>query len=255
VVPTLASRLVLLALLSTGVARAEPRALRVDLKRDLALTAGAAAAAYGIGSIDASSRCVICTSNGVDDAARSALRLEAPVGTRDARVASDWLVSLVMPVGALAASGIPALRNGSPRLLLEDGLVIAQAALIAADLNGLTKRTVGRARPSAGSGEPTGRSFYSSHTSRAFTLAVATATVATMRRRPSAPWLWIGGLALASGVGYLRVASDSHWLTDVAAGAVAGSAVGFSVPWYLHGERRGRRIEVAPAPGGLAIAF
>jgi membrane-associated phospholipid phosphatase len=84
---------------------------------------------------------------------------------------------------------------------------------------------------------------------------VATATVATMRRRRSARWLWVGGLALASGVGYLRLASDSHWLTDVAAGAVAGSAVGFSVPWFLHGERRAGRLDVAPAPGGLAIAF
>jgi membrane-associated phospholipid phosphatase len=174
---------------------------------------------------------------------------------RDARVLSDRLVSLVMPAGALAASGIPALRAGSSRLLVEDALVIAQAALLAADLNALAKQTMGRARPSASAGEPSGRSFYSSHTSRAFALAVSTATVATMRRRPGARWVWLGGLALASGVGYLRLASDSHWLTDVAAGAVAGSAVGFSVPWFLHGSRRGRRLEVAPAPGGLSLAF
>jgi membrane-associated phospholipid phosphatase len=255
VVPTLAARLALVALLSAGFARAEPRALHVDLRRDIAITAGAAAAAYGIGAMGSSSRCVICRSNGLDDAARGAFRLETPVGLRDAALASDWLVSLVLPAGALAASGLPALRDGSARLLLEDGIVIAQAALIAADLNALSKRSVGRARPSAAPGDASGRSFYSSHTSRAFTLAVATATVATMRRRKSAPWVWVGGLALASGVGYLRMASDSHWLTDVAAGAVIGSAVGFSVPWYLHGERRGRRLDVSPAPGGLAIAF
>jgi membrane-associated phospholipid phosphatase len=227
----------------------------VDLRRDLAITAAAAAATYGLGAMGSSAECAICGSNRVDAAARSAFRLESPAALRDARLASDWLVSLVMPAGALAASGIPALRTGSGRLLLEDGIVVAQAVLFAADLNTLAKGTLGRSRPDAAPGAVTGRSFYSSHTSRAFALAVATATVATMRRRRGARWLWIGGLALATGVGYLRLASDAHWLTDVAAGAVAGSAVGFSVPWFLHGERRGQRLELRPTPGGLAVAF
>jgi membrane-associated phospholipid phosphatase len=248
------ARLVVLAVLSSGSARAEPRELRVDLRRDLAITAMAAAAGYGITAMGTTSGCLICRSNGVDEAARSAFRLETPE-LRNAEVASDWIITLALPAGALAASAIPAIQAGSARLLLEDGIVIAQATLFAADLNAVAKGAVGRARPSSAQGDPTGRSFYSSHTSRAFALAVATATVATMRGRKGAKWLWIGGLALASGVGYLRLASDSHWLTDVAAGAVAGSAVGFSVPWYLHGERRERRVDVRPAPGGLAIAF
>ncbi len=245
----------MLAVLSTGLARAEPRELRVDLRKDLALTAAVAAAAFGIDALGPSSRCLICSSNGVDLGARSIFRLDDPGPIHNARVASDQLVSLVLPAGALLASGIPALRDGEPRDLLEDAIVITQAALIAADLNSLAKQTMGRARPDGAAGEPNGRSFYSSHTSRAFALAVSTATVATIRGRRSARWLWIGGLALASGVGYLRLASDSHWLTDVAAGAVAGSAVGFSVPWFLHRGRPVRRFDVSPAPGGLAIAF
>lgn len=250
-----ALRLVMLVALSTGVTRAEPRELRVDLRKDLALTAAVAAAAFGIDALEPSSACLICGSNGLDQGARSAFRLESPRDIRTARLASDRLVSIVLPAGAALASGIPALRNGGPRELLEDAIVITQAALIAADLNALAKQTMGRVRPDGAAGDPSGRSFYSSHTSRAFALAVATATVATIRGRRTARWLWIGGLALASGVGYLRLASDSHWLTDVAAGAVAGSAVGFSVPWYLHRGRRVRRFDVTPAPGGLAIAF
>lgn len=248
-------RLALLLLLSTGVARPEPRALKVDLKRDLALTAAVAAASFGIGALGPSSHCLICSSNGVDQGARTVFRLESPEAIRSARVASDQLVSLVLPAGALLASGLPALRDGQPRELLEDAIVITQAALVAADLNALAKQTMGRSRPDGTPGDATGRSFYSSHTSRAFALAVASATVATIRGRRSARWLWIGGLALATGVGYLRVASDSHWLTDVAAGAAAGSAVGFSIPWFLHRGRRLRRLSVGPAPGGLAIAF
>ena len=95
----------------------------MDLRRDLAITAAAAGALYGIGAMGSSSECVICRSNGMDQAARSTLRLESPLALRDAGLASDKIVSLVMPLGALAASGIPALREGSGRLLLEDGAV------------------------------------------------------------------------------------------------------------------------------------
>lgn len=251
----LVARGVVLAALSIGVARAEPRELRVDLSRDLALTAAAAAAALGIDAISAPTGCVVCGSGSVDDRARAALRLGSPEAIRNARVASDWLVSLVMPAGAIAASAIPALRSGAPRELAEDAVVVAQAALIAADLNALAKQTTGRARPSATAGDTTGRSFYSAHTSRAFALAVASATVATIRGRRGAGWLWAGGLALAAGVGYLRLASDSHWLTDVAAGAVVGSATGFAVPWLLHRGRPVQRFDVTAAPGGIAIAL
>jgi membrane-associated phospholipid phosphatase len=245
--------LVLVVVLSTGTARADPGALRVDLRRDLALTAAAAAAAFGIDSLGFSSRCVICSAGGLDHEARELLRLEGLDAMGDARRASDQLVSLIMPAGALAASAIPALRDGAPRELLEDAVIVLEATLIAADLNALVKGTVGRSRPGDVTAET--RSFYSSHTSRAFALAVSTATVATIRGRRSARWLWIAGLTLSTGVGYLRLASDSHWLTDVATGAVVGSAVGFSVPWYLHRGRPLRRFDVTPAPGGLAVAF
>ena len=73
-------------------------------------------------------------------------------------------------------------------------------------------------------------SFYSSHTSFAFSLAVSTGTVASMRRYRWAPAVWAAGLAGAAAVGYLRIAADQHYFTDVLAGAAAGSAVGFAVP-------------------------
>lgn len=119
----------------------------------------------------------------------------------------------------------------------------------------LAKHTLGRARPSAPAGETSGRSFYSAHTSRAFALAAASATVATIRDRPGAGWTWAGGLALAATVGYLRLASDPHWLSDVVAGAAIGGATGFAAPWLLHRGAPVRRFDVTVAPGGLAIVL
>jgi membrane-associated phospholipid phosphatase len=243
---------VLLLTLAPALASAGEDRLRVDLPRDLTITATAAALSYGISHASLSSGgCLLCEPNGLDWEAREHLRLRFARDARGARLWSGVLASYVLPVGALLASGAAALREGRPRTLVEDAVVVAQAALIASDLNALSKGLVGRERPGGG-----GHSFYSSHTSRAFALATAIGTVATLRGRDSAPWLWAGGLTLATGVAYLRVAADAHWLTDVAAGAAIGGAVGFGVPWLFHRSVRGsHRFDLRPAPGGLALAF
>jgi len=247
------------AVLGAQPVRADTEDLRVDLRVHLPILVVAAGAGIGLGSMPVASRCVICSSEILDEDAREFLRLGSPRLMADARHASDSLVSLILPAGALAASALGAYRDGSPRHLLEDALVVAEAAVIAADLNTLAKHTLSRRRPDASPSDAAG-SFYSSHTSRAFALAVSTATVATIRGRKGAPWLWAAGLTLSTGVAYLRVASDSHWLSDVAVGGAVGSAVGFAVPWFLH---RGHsklpssrhHFDVQPAPGGLAVAF
>ncbi len=86
----------------------------------------------------------------------------------------------------------------------------------------------------------------------------AAGTVSTLRGYPSAPWVWGGGAALAAGAGWLRMAGDAHWLTDVLVGAAVGTAVGVAVPRLLHPR------EAAPAAGqpagsapvvGVAVAF
>jgi membrane-associated phospholipid phosphatase len=63
-------------------------------------------------------------------------------------------------------------------------------------------------------------------------------------------------MTLASAVGYLRVAGDQHWATDVLAGAAVGGLVGWAVPWVFHRVRRpGARVTVLPAPGGFAVVY
>jgi len=153
--------------------------------------------------------------------------------------------------------GADALRStGSFPGAARDGLVLAEAASLASLATEGAKDGFARRRPglpTSGPASPAGNhSLWSGHTSLAFSIAVAQATQDTLRGDPAAPWAWAVGLTLASAVGYLRVAGDAHWLSDVLAGAVAGSAFGVAVPLA---EKRLVGVTLAPAPGGIAIRF
>jgi len=123
----------------------------------------------------------------IDVATRDALRWSDP---HAADVLSNWMV--------VAAVATPCLRDRHRSCVEREALrVVAAAALAEA-----AKVLVQRERPD-GSGDV---SFYSMHTS------IACAAVLSSRT-------W----ALCPAVGYLRIAADKHWLTDVAAGAGAGA--------------------------------
>jgi membrane-associated phospholipid phosphatase len=68
----------------------------------------------------------------------------------------------------------------------------------------------------------------------AFSTAVAAGTVATMRGYRGAPYVWALGLPLALLSGYLRIAADRHYVSDVLVGAALGSAFGALTPWLMH---------------------
>jgi len=72
-----------------------------------------------------------------------------------------------------------------------------------------------------------------------------------MRHCRWAPLIWAVGLAAAAMVGYLRIAADQHYFTDVLVGAAAGSAIGFAVPYGFH--RGEGALAVSPVPGGGAM--
>jgi membrane-associated phospholipid phosphatase len=80
-------------------------------------------------------------------------------------------------------------------------------------------------------------SFYSGHTSLTFTLATASGTVASLRGYSLAPAIWSAGLGVAALAGWLRIAADKHYLSDVLVGAVAGSLAGVLLPVLFHGRR------------------
>ncbi len=200
--------------------------------------------------------------NGFDRSARSALRWgDGDVGTANA--ISNGLGFVGLPLllgGGLAAF---AAKDGAWRKIPEDLLVVAEATVLAADLNQAVKFSVQRERPfvhvlpvadKGGTSQPSDNnlSFYSGHTTMAFSLATSTAMVATLRGYSLAPVLWAVGLPLAAFTGYLRIAADKHYLSDVLVGAVMGSAFGIVVPW-LHRAQVGRMVTVAPMGLGLSV--
>jgi membrane-associated phospholipid phosphatase len=133
-----------------------------------------------------------------------------------------------------------AYREGGWRRAAEDNLVIVEAAITSVMLVLGVKYATARQRPyvrelpaGTATGGDDNLSFPGGHTALAFSLATASGMVATLRGYRHAPYVWAAGLALAAFTGYLRMAADKHYLTDVLTGAAIGSAVGWSVP-YLH---------------------
>ena len=89
-----------------------------------------------------------------------------------------------------------------------------------------------RLRPDGSDNE----SFYSGHTSDAFAMVIALYTTHRLRHDEDANhWLFVG-LPFAALTGYLRIAADKHYASDVLAGAAAGSVVGWVIP-ELHKRR------------------
>jgi hypothetical protein len=243
-------------LLAASAAQATPVPLKLDLRVDvpIVLVTGASAIGLALPGL-APAHCRMCGVDDFDTDARTALRWDHPVY---ARHASDLLVSGILPLGSATALALAAHAEGTASTFFEDALIVTEAVTISTTLNGFAKDEFARVRPAAQDGSMPGsrnKSFYSGHTSLAFALATSTATVATMRGYPGAKWFWITGMVLASTVGYLRVAGDAHWVSDVAVGAAAGGAVGFGVPWLMHKPTRGGAVELVPSAGGLALLF
>jgi membrane-associated phospholipid phosphatase len=106
----------------------------------------------------------------------------------------------------------------------------------------LTKATAQRLRPLVynpdvpfenKSSKDSRKSFFSGHSSVAFASAVFISTVYSDYNPNSEwrPYVWAGSLLTASVVGFLRYEAGAHFPTDILAGAVVGSAIGYAIPW------------------------
>jgi len=99
---------------------------------------------------------------------------------------------------------------------------VALAHVVGAATNFVVKKTVGRLRPDGSEHV----SFYSGHTSEAFLSAGAICIHSNTE-------ICVASLLAASGVGYLRIAADKHWATDVIVGAGVGYACGRYIPTLI----------------------
>lgn len=128
----------------------------------------------------------------------------------------------------------------------EDSFVFLQTILMTQALTQITKSAVSRPaplvyNPNAGQehldSPDAFRSYFSGHTATSFAAATAY-TYTFWKRHPNSPWRFVvlgASHALALGAGMLKIKAGYHYATDVAAGALVGSAMGVLVP-MLHTE-------------------
>jgi membrane-associated phospholipid phosphatase len=133
----------------------------------------------------------------------------------------------------------------------------------------ITKALVGRKRPylyntdmsvderfgrAASSDNSASMSFFSGHTSAAFALATFSSTL-FMDIHGKSIWskVWWGtSLSLAAMTGVARVKAGVHYPTDVIAGAIVGSAIGYLVP-RLHRRSADSPVSVSLGPNQVSL--
>ncbi len=201
----------------------------VDFERDLTLTGTAAAFTFvplaprdttrprGSDSVNGLDRWVVGNSSALADHLRD----------------GEVFVFLVAPA---TANGVRLLFS---RAFAEDLVVYSQALAANFALHHLVRDLVSRPRPEVVAGAERGqegfRSFYSGHTSTAFTALTASAYTLHLRAHAGA-WPWIAATVLGASVGLERVLAGKHFVTDVVAGAAVGTAFGIGIP-RLHDQR------------------
>ena len=188
---------------------------------------------------------------------------------------ADLLSNVGIGLGTVLALGGTALaanHDGARANIGSDALVISEAVVLAQDLNQAVKFTAGRERPfvhvlspseKALTAKPTDNnlSFFSGHTTFAFTMATAAGTVCSMHGYSFAPYVWAGGLTVATATAVLRIGADKHYATDVLTGAIIGTAFGIGVPRLFHPpqssvpSRAGLGLQLQPLAGGAGLSL
>ncbi len=131
--------------------------------------------------------------------------------------------------------------------ILVDAVILQEALMLSSSLSSYSKSIPMHATPlsydshvpeSVKSVPQNASSFFSNHTTSAFTTAVFSAYTFQLRYpdKKLVPWMWSGSLALATGVGSMRVLAGKHFPSDVVAGAAVGALCGYVVP-KLHSRR------------------
>jgi len=193
--------------------------------------------------------CRWCDPTGIDRATRDALRWHDTELAKDLSNIGAYGVTPGFTVGLVLAG---TLADPSTAAMIDDLGPILETAMIVRWVTRFIKLGTARQRPYAHYTGPIDEddnvSFVSGHSSSAFAVVVSGAMVARMRGYKSEPYLWIGGTLLAATTGYLRIAGDRHYLTDVLSGAVLGTAAGLTVPLLMK-----RDVSVVPTRDGIAL--
>lgn len=167
---------------------------------------------------------------------------------RNADIASSVLVFGLEPLSTLGLTALAANHDQAIGGFGLDAMIISEATVVAGVVNQIVKFGFARERPFVhylpvapnairaltDSPSDDNLSFFSGHTTLAFVIATSSGTVATMRGYRLAPVVWGAGLTMATTVGYLRIAADKHYFSDVLTAAIVGSVVGVGLPLVFH---------------------
>jgi membrane-associated phospholipid phosphatase len=202
--------------------------------------------------------CRWCQPPAFDGAIRDALHWH-DAGT--ANTLSNITGYVIPPVLGLGGLLWAAHDRGDTGGFVDDGLAVLEAGVVVGLVNQPIKFLFGRQRPFVRYGDPArphetddNMSFYSGHTSISTGLAVAAGSIASRHHSKLAPYLWVGGLTCAAATGYLRIAADKHYASDVVTGAVTGALIGWLVPRWFHDHGGAHELAVVPMTGGAAVS-
>jgi len=207
--------------------------------------------------------------NHFDSFWRSRLRLGSARSRQAARDASDILLTFGINHLIFDSLVVAWWGHGSGDVAWQIAMMDIEAMGFNAMLNGLVAGLTSRQRPYRARCNNTSlerihdcrqdrryRSFFSGHTSTAFTIAGLTCS-----HHAHLP-LYGGGAAdriacatsflMAGTIGLLRVASDQHYTTDVLTGAAIGTLTGLGMPWLFH-YRGGARPKAPANNAGIGV--
>lgn len=173
-----------------------------------------------------------------------------------------WIQAANIGIAAqLVLAGVTLVVDEGWQAALIDALVVAEAIAGAQALSVISNTSTRRPRPHLyGTESPESErrsgtaslSFFSGHTAGAFAAAISVFETLRRRHPGRASNYLVLGVGLLGGIfiGTARVLGGQHFLTDVAAGAIVGTSMGFLVP-ALHSVSLG----VQPSRDGLALSF
>jgi membrane-associated phospholipid phosphatase len=186
----------------------------------------------------ASLECTWCDPPGFDHSIRDALRWERRLV---AARASDVLGFAASPIALASLMVAAGGEHRSLRRTLDDLSPMIESAIIVSLMQSTAKYVVRRSRPFVRFAPP-GRiyyhddntAFWSGHTSAVFAETFACGIIAHERGYKLEPAIWATGITFGVVTGYLRLAADMHYASDVAVGVLLGIGVGIAVPYLLH---------------------
>lgn len=221
----------------------------------LSITLGLGAIWVGTGSVYKSTfgspACRWCDPPGFDRSARDALLWNDTDRAKTYSNVSAYVLSPIVGVSLLVASDHDA---GTARLI-DDLLPIAETVVITQLLNRFIRYAVQRERPPDHFGtsgrdpaEDLNPSFPSGHTTFGFAITTSAGMIAHWRHYKTEPYIWAAGITMSVATGYLRVAADQHYVSDVFVGALVGAGAGLLVPRLMR-----RDLQLVPVKDGAAV--